>query len=156
MTRNHAGVWFPPPLQFLLPLLAAAAFHAQQPWTIADRYPIVLPIAGLLAIAIAVAVGQASVAIFLKASTTILPAGRPTTSIVEGGPYRFTRNPMYLAMGLAYAGLALLLNNLWALALLPFVLLVIDRFVIRREERYLSAAFGDAYQSYCSRVRRWI
>ena len=71
--------------------------------------------------------------------------GRPTTAIVERGPYRFTRNPMYLAMAFAYVGLSLLFNNLWALALLPAVLLVIDVFVIRREERYLIAKFGDSY-----------
>jgi protein-S-isoprenylcysteine O-methyltransferase Ste14 len=85
-----------------------------------------------------------------------LPAGRPTTTIVEKGPYRFTRNPMYLAMSCAYLGLALVLNNLWALVLLPFVVLVVDRFVIRREESYLTAKFGDPYREYCARVRRWL
>jgi protein-S-isoprenylcysteine O-methyltransferase Ste14 len=75
---------------------------------------------------------------------------------VDRGPYRFTRNPMYLAMAVAYAGIAMLLNSVWALGMLPAVVAVVDRFVIPREERYLRAKFGETYVRYCSRVRRWI
>jgi protein-S-isoprenylcysteine O-methyltransferase Ste14 len=63
---------------------------------------------------------------------------------------------MYVAMACAYLGLALVLNNLWALVLFPFVLAVVDRFVIRREERYLADKFGEPYREYCGRVRRWL
>jgi protein-S-isoprenylcysteine O-methyltransferase Ste14 len=63
---------------------------------------------------------------------------------------------MYVAMGLGYLGLAMTLNTMWALLLLPFVLVVIDRWVIRREERYLLGKFGEPYQAYCARVRRWL
>jgi protein-S-isoprenylcysteine O-methyltransferase Ste14 len=63
---------------------------------------------------------------------------------------------MYLAMAFAYLGLAIWLNNSWALVFLMAVLVVIDGFVIRREERYLAEKFGEAYRQYCSRVRRWI
>lgn len=63
---------------------------------------------------------------------------------------------MYLAMAVGYLGLSLLLNNLWALLLLPVVVAVIDAFVIRREERYLAGKFGETYRDYCSRVRRWL
>lgn len=62
---------------------------------------------------------------------------------------------MYLAMASAYLGIALLLNSIWALLPLPIVLLIVDLFVICREERYLAAKFGDSYRQYCSRVRRW-
>jgi protein-S-isoprenylcysteine O-methyltransferase Ste14 len=63
---------------------------------------------------------------------------------------------MYVGLALLYVGLALLLNIVWPLAFLPLVLLIIDAAVIRREERYLIAAFGEEYRSYCSRVRRWL
>jgi len=154
--RTHAGVWFPPPLVFTLPLVAAAGLHAARPWPISDRYAFAIAAGGFIAIAVGIAIGLASVARFWKADTTILPAGVPTTAIVDSGPYRFTRNPMYLAMAFAYLGLAMLMNNVWALALLPGVVAAIDRFVIRREERYLAEEFGEAYRRYCLRVRRWI
>jgi protein-S-isoprenylcysteine O-methyltransferase Ste14 len=155
-SRDHAGVFVPPPLLFLIPMLATAMLHSRRPWAISDGPATALAFAGFAAIAVGIAIGLASVDRFWKANTTILPAGRPTTAIVERGPYRFTRNPMYVAMACAYVGLGLVLNNMWALIPLPFVLAIVDRSVIRREEQYLAAKFGDAYRAYCTRVRRWL
>ena len=129
---------------------------ARRSWPISESHAIPLALEGVSAIAIGIAIGLASVYGFQKANTTILPAGRPTTAIVQWGPYRFTRNPMYLAMACAYLGLSLLLNNLWALVLLPVIVAVVDFGVIRREERYLAAKFSDPYREYCARVRRWL
>ena len=81
---------------------------------------------------------------------------RPTTSLVFTGPYRWTRNPMYLAMLLLYIGIALLFDIVWALVLTPLVMLLVVRLVIRREERYLEGKFGEEYRQYKGRVRRWI
>jgi protein-S-isoprenylcysteine O-methyltransferase Ste14 len=92
---------------------------------------------------------------FMRSRTSFNPA-RPATALVTGGPYRFTRNPMYLGMAGAYAGLAVATGVLWALAFLPVVVLTIDRLVIRREERHLAVAFGEEYERYRSRVRRWV
>jgi len=80
----------------------------------------------------------------------------PATALVTTGPYRYTRNPMYLGLAFLYAGIALAFGLLWALAALPVVLLVVDRVVIPPEERHLEAQFGDEYRAYKSRVRRWI
>jgi protein-S-isoprenylcysteine O-methyltransferase Ste14 len=154
--RDHAGVFVPPPLLYVTPILAAAALHARRPWPISDGYAMALTLAGFIVLATGVAIGLASVYSFRKANTTILPAGRPTTAIVARGPYRFTRNPMYLAMAVGHVGIALLLNSVWVLLPLPLVLLVVDLFVIRREERYLGDKFGDSYRDYCLRVRRWL
>jgi protein-S-isoprenylcysteine O-methyltransferase Ste14 len=155
-SRDHAGVFVPPPLLFLIPIVVAAILDSRRPWPIGDGNSLVLTLAGSFMLATGIAIGISSVYSFRKASTTILPAGRPTTAIVENGPYRFTRNPMYVAMACAYVGLAVLLNNVWALVLLPIVLVVVDRAVIRREERYLTAKFGQPYREYCARVRRWL
>jgi protein-S-isoprenylcysteine O-methyltransferase Ste14 len=92
---------------------------------------------------------------FRRRSTAIIPF-HPATTIVMTGPYRLTRNPMYIGMSVQYSGVALLLDTWWAFALLPVVVAIIDRQVIAREERYLSSAFGAEYDSYRSRVRRWI
>ncbi|MFL5562811.1 MAG: methyltransferase family protein, partial [Gemmatimonadaceae bacterium] len=75
---------------------------------------------------------------------------------VVGGPYRFTRNPMYVSMAALYLGLSLALNSWWPVVLLPFVLLIIQRAVIAREERYLRARFPVEYPEYCRTVRRWL
>src|SRR3712207_954940 len=81
---------------------------------------------------------------------------KPVEHIATEGPFRYTRNPGYLAMTLIYAGIASLANALWAILILPVALLVIQRGVIEREERYLEGKFGEEYLSYKARVRRWI
>jgi protein-S-isoprenylcysteine O-methyltransferase Ste14 len=101
-------------------------------------------------------------ALAVWAITTIQRAGsrvettKPTTAIVAGGPYRLTRNPIYLAMGIGQIGLAVGFDSLWILAmLLPFYA-VIRHGVIAREEAYLERKFGESYLGYKSRVRRWL
>ena len=85
-----------------------------------------------------------------------MPTNRPTTSIVDTGPYRFTRNPIYLAMMLALAGLAIAFDSPWPLVtLVPFAL-VIRYGVVAREEAYLERTFGEVYRRYRARVRRWL
>jgi len=153
--RDHAGVLIPPPLLYLIPIAIAMLLHSRRPWPIADAW-LALTLWGAVVFATGVAIGATSVFNFRKANTTILPMGRPTTAIVAHGPYRFTRNPMYLGMACGYLGISLMLNNLWALLFMPLAVAVIDWFVIRREERYLAGKFGEPYREYCSRVRRWI
>ena len=80
----------------------------------------------------------------------------PTTTVVTGGPYRFTRNPMYLGFVMQYVGISALFNSLLPVLLLPAVQLLVRRGVIEREERYLERKFGDEYRQYKGTVRRWI
>jgi protein-S-isoprenylcysteine O-methyltransferase Ste14 len=81
---------------------------------------------------------------------------KPVERIATEGPFRYSRNPGYLAMTMIYAGIASLANALWAVLLLPVALVVIQRGVIEREERYLEGKFGEEYVSYKAQVRRWI
>ncbi len=81
---------------------------------------------------------------------------KPVEHIATEGPFRYTRNPGYLSMAMIYTGIASLANALWAILLLPGALLVIQRGVIEREERYLERKFGEEYLRYKARVRRWI
>jgi protein-S-isoprenylcysteine O-methyltransferase Ste14 len=92
---------------------------------------------------------------FRRARTAILPT-RPASQLVDGGPYRFTRNPMYTGLTTAYVGAAALLDSVWPLLLLPLVLAALVRLVVRREEAYLRGAFGAEYAAYQARVRRWL
>lgn len=80
----------------------------------------------------------------------------PTPSIVGTGPYRRTRNPMYLSMVLLCIGFAILLANPWILLLTPFGVVMLHRFAILPEEAYLEQKFGDAYLQYKQKVRRWL
>ncbi|HZW17395.1 MAG TPA: isoprenylcysteine carboxylmethyltransferase family protein [Luteimonas sp.] len=92
---------------------------------------------------------------FVHRRTTILPA-RTATAIVDRGPYRFSRNPMYLSLILAYAGLAGMLGSPWSLLFLPLPVATLQRVTIPHEEARLAMALGDDYARYRARVRRWI
>lgn len=93
--------------------------------------------------------------LFQKAGTNVVPY-KPATALVTEGPYRFSRNPMYVGFSITYLGLALGLQSPIAMALLAPCLLVMGWGVIAREERYLEAKFGQAYLDYKAKVRRWL
>jgi len=90
-----------------------------------------------------------------RAHTSVDPV-KPTTALVTEGPYRYSRNPIYVALTLLYLGVAFLVNALWILLLVVPVLLVMRYGVIAREEAYLTRKFGDAYRQYTAQVRRWL
>ena len=110
---------------------------------------------GTLCILVSIVLVVTAMRAFRKAKTNI-DTRKPTTSIVTAGPYRFSRNPIYLSMTLLFVGIAILVNSLWILlALIP--VLVMMRFgVIDREEIYLAKKFGEEYIRYKARVRRWL
>jgi protein-S-isoprenylcysteine O-methyltransferase Ste14 len=81
---------------------------------------------------------------------------KPVSHIATEGPFRYTRNPGYLSMATIYTGIATRANALWTILVLPVALLMIQRGVIEREERYLEGKFGEEYLSYKARVRRWM
>jgi len=97
----------------------------------------------------------AAVRTFRRAGTPV-PGNRPTTKIVTHGPYRFSRNPIYLAFSLLQLGLALRLANVWLLVTLLGALALMSFVVIPREERYLEARFPAEYLPYRASVRRWL
>jgi protein-S-isoprenylcysteine O-methyltransferase Ste14 len=92
----------------------------------------------------------------MRGADTTIRIDKPVSSLVQDGPFRYTRNPGYVALAMLYAGIAVLRNALWAIVLLPLVLIVIQREVIEREERYLERTFGEEYLDYKARVRRWV
>ena len=114
-----------------------------------------LEVVGMVLVALGMALAAWGMLVFVRARTAIYP-NRPASRVVRHGPYRFTRNPMYVGMTAAYAGVALALNLGWPFVLLPLVLFALVRLVIRREERYLAQAFGADYDAYRARVRRWL
>ena len=153
---SNPGVRFPPPLLFAGGLGIAALLHRSAPMPLwrGERPLAVVVIAG-----VSIAAGLGCIAwgleTFRWVRTGIIP-NQPATQLVYAGPYRFTRNPMYLGMSTLYLGVTVWLNTLWGLLLFPPVILVLRRAVIDREERYLKHAFGAEYDEYCRRVPRWL
>ena len=91
----------------------------------------------------------------IRQAGTVRP-DRAASSLVTSGPYRLTRNPMYVSLTLVYAGVATLYQSVWAWVFLPVVVTYIDRRVIRFEERFLERRFAEDYARYRAKVRRWI
>ncbi len=104
---------------------------------------------------VAIALFSFAVAKFRAAGTPV-PASKPTTAIVRTGPYRFSRNPIYLAFSVLQVGIAIWVNSLWLLATLAGALALIHYVVIPREEQYLERRFGAEYLDYKASVRRWL
>lgn len=103
------------------------------------------------------AIGIMGVTEFKKAQTTVNPhTPNNATSLVTSGIYQFTRNPMYLGLSLGLLGWALYLSNASAFALLPVFIIYISRFQIQPEEKVMVQKFGDDYQVYTAKVRRWL
>lgn len=152
---DSARVRFPPPLIYLvaLPLgLAAEQFVSLRSFGVDWR---LLAATGALLFVAGAVVIIAATWLFWRLRTNVRPS-EPTTLVATTGPYRWTRNPMYLGMALTYAGLAIGFDGPIALVLLPLVLIAIQTQVIAREERYLEAKFGDDYRGYKAEVRRWL
>jgi protein-S-isoprenylcysteine O-methyltransferase Ste14 len=152
-------VHFPPPFVYVAAFVAGLLLQRGWPLPITGPGPGTargaILIAGLALLLMGLTIVASAFFTFGRARTTVIP-NRPASALVTSGPYRISRNPMYLALALAYAGLALLLNTGWPLFFLPLAVLSIDRLVIAREERYLASAFPQEYGAYRSRVRRWL
>tara|TARA_R110002095_G_scaffold210706_1_gene198182 strand:- start:4511 stop:4885 length:375 start_codon:yes stop_codon:yes gene_type:complete len=111
--------------------------------------------AGWMAIAIGIALMLWSALEMFRYRTTINPYGKPS-SLLQSGPFRFSRNPIYLADTFVYCGVGLLLNSVWPWLLLPLLIVCMQRTVIIHEEHLLLRLFGDDYRIYRRRVRRWL
>jgi len=153
-TAATAQVIIRPPLAWALAVLAGLALDwlVPLPFLPAD---LAAGWFGALVFALALALAVWAIVTITRAKSNV-PTNRPTTTIVESGPYRFTRNPIYLGMFGGLIGLAIAFDNLWLLMMLVPFALVIRYGVVAREEAYLERKFGDLYRGYRLRVRRWL
>jgi protein-S-isoprenylcysteine O-methyltransferase Ste14 len=142
-----------PPLVYLTSLVSGAVIHLAVPLPFLPG-TLAVPL-GVPLVAVAIALFSYSVAKFRAAGTPV-PARKPTTVIVRTGPYRFSRNPIYLAFSVFQLGIAIWANSVWLLATLVGAVTLIHYVVIRREEQYLERKFGAQYLDYKASVRRWL
>jgi protein-S-isoprenylcysteine O-methyltransferase Ste14 len=142
-----------PPLAFLAALGLGLFLHW---WMPVRLLPALFsrPLGAVLCLA-SIAVGIGGSVTMRRAGTNVRP-DRPVTALVTGGPFRFSRNPLYLSLTALYLGITLLCDALWPLATLVPLLAVVHWRIVLREERFLEAKFGDEYRAYKTRVRRWI
>ena len=151
---ENAGVLIRPPIALLIAFLAGLALDWLRPLpfvptNVPGRW------IGVLLFAAGVALVIWAFVSFRREGTRV-ETHKPTTAIVERGPYGFSRNPIYAGMFVALTGLAVGFNSLWVLAMLVPFYLIIRYGVVAREEAYLERKFGKTYLDYKSRVRRWL
>jgi protein-S-isoprenylcysteine O-methyltransferase Ste14 len=142
-----------PPLVYLSSLILGAVIQLATPFPFLPGM-LAVPLGAPLVV-VAIALFTYSAATFRAAGTPV-PARKPTTMIVRAGPYRFSRNPIYLSFSLFQLGIAMWVNSVWLLATLVGAVALMHYFVIPREEEYLERRFGAQYLDYKASVRRWL
>jgi protein-S-isoprenylcysteine O-methyltransferase Ste14 len=143
----------PPPLLYLGMIALGLLLHLAWPVRLVPS-AVSMPL-GVIAVLGAVALGLSAVRTFRTADTPV-PGNRPATTIVRTGPYRWSRNPIYLAFSLLQLGVACWVNSLWLLVTLMPAVALMSLVVIPGEERYLESRFPSDYSAYKASVRRWL
>ncbi len=151
--KDTAGVIAPPPVIYLAFLLIGLGADRLWPMAVLPQGPRYA--AGIGVIALSLALAFSAFRQFRRHKTSFKPH-EPSTALITEGPYRYSRNPMYLALSLLYAGLSIAADGPWTLALLAPLLVVLHYGVILREERYLERKFADDYRRYKATTRRWL
>lgn len=145
----------PVPWVFVLTYLVGVALERVHPRTVSPTAALVSTIAGYVLFAVGAIIAGWGLVLFSRAKTTTVP-GKLSGKLVTWGPYRFTRNPMYVGLILAYLGEAGLLKQIWPVVLLPLTVAYLNWTVIPVEEAKLEEGFPDEYGKYRLRVRRWL
>ena len=153
MQEDNPGVLVWPPLLLAGALLAGGLLHLLFPLRLLAPLP--ARIAGVLFVLAAGSFALWAERVMKAAGTNVRP-DKPALTIVTTGPFRFTRNPMYVSLCALQIGIALLINGVMPLLFVLPLILVLHFGVIKREEQYLARKFGDAYLSFKARTRRWI
>jgi protein-S-isoprenylcysteine O-methyltransferase Ste14 len=151
-----ARIPFPPPLAYFAGLTVGFALHMVLPVPLMASAPAVQLIDGLgwVLLVLSMCLAISAIVSFRRARTTG-HLSRASTSLIASGPFRLSRNPLYVAGALLHGGVAFLANALWPLLLLLPALAVVNT-LIKREEDYLARRFGPEYEAYRHRVRRWL
>ena len=156
MAEDYADVAIKPPLLFLGALALGCLLSLVIPVGPRLASPNGSAVAvGLTFVALGFALAAFSARAFHRAGTEIVP-GRPANALVTTGPYKITRNPIYIGLVLVYFGLALVMTSIWVLLLLIPVLMILQQGVVLPEEAYLKRHFGAAYRKYQAHVPRWL
>jgi protein-S-isoprenylcysteine O-methyltransferase Ste14 len=154
--KDHPGVYVPPPLFYVAVFLLAAFVQSKMPIDESAFHHVFVKIIGITIILIAVIFFLfRSLRQFFKSKNTVITI-LPANSLQTDGIYSVTRNPMYAGLALVYLGVTCFIGSWWNIILFPFLLLVVQELIIKREEKYLVRRFGQSYLEYKKKVRRWL
>ena len=155
VSKDHPGVYVPPPLVYVSIFFISILCHRAAPIPYNWFSTPGIQILGWTFIASAIVLLVTSLWRFLVSKNTLIPI-KPAQSLQTSGIYAISRNPMYLALLCLYYGVAIFKGNVWTFILSPIIIVIIQSYVIKKEEQYLMRAFGDLYLTYMKKVRRWI
>ncbi len=153
--KDNPGIKVPPPLLYLAIFLLAIVIQKILPLNKVFFYTATSKVIGIVFILIGLFFNFPALLQFIKTKNTVVTV-KPANSLQTKGIYSVSRNPMYISLLLIYTGLSFLIGNWWNLVLLPFLFLVVQEYIIKREERYLDRRFGQEYTDYKSKVGRWL
>jgi len=151
--KDHADVKIHPPILLLMHILVAYLLNRVLPLSFA--FPKVFEWIGYALVLVGLGLAFSAASGFMRARTTLDPHGS-VRDIVKSGPYRFTRNPIYLGFVCFLIGFPFIFRTYWGLILSPVFIMSMNSLIIQYEEAYLEKKFGEQYTNYRSRVRRWL
>jgi len=154
--EQHQGVGhLPPPLTYLVFLILGLLANLYYPVSFSSSGSIVPLALGLVIVTIGLLVGGYALRAMTRAGVTPVPWRAPEKLVIDG-PFRFSRNPLFISLTVMYIGISVVANTIWPLGFLVFALVIVNRETVLQEERFLEKKFGEEYRSYKMRVRRWI
>ena len=151
---DNPGVVLPPPLIYVVLFASSILLHRISPFRWNFLTDTICRWGGPVFIICSLLLLFASLWRFFESGNTLITF-RPSRSLQKTGIYAYTRNPMYLGLLLLYSGIAFLKGNPWTFILIPFLILIVEVFVIRKEELYLEREYGEDFLTYKANVRRW-
>ena len=153
--KDSPGVYIPPPLLYVLIFFVALLMQKKIPIDDALFHLYITKVAGAVLVAVALFFMVTSLRIFFRSKNTLIPI-KPASSLQTIGIYSISRNPMYVGLAIAYLGITCFAGNWWNIILFPLLLLIVQQYIIIREEKYLHRRFGQEYLDYKIKVRRWL
>lgn len=149
------GVYIPPPLVYVLTFIASIFIQKKAPIPKTLFHTLATKIIGVLFLVTALFFLFKSLRQFFLTKNTVILI-KPASSLQTTGIYSITRNPMYVGLALLYLGITSFAGNWWNIILFPLLILIVQEYIIRREENYLKHEFGQEYEKYKNTVRRWL
>jgi len=154
-TSKGPGVYVPPPLFYVITFIAAVLIQGKIPLSDVQFQLRITKIGGITLLIIALFFLVRSLRQFFLSKNTIILI-KPASSLQTTGVYKISRNPMYVGLAIVYLGITCLIGNWWNIILFPLLLLIVQEYIIKREEKYLELEFGQDYEEYTRKVRRWL
>jgi protein-S-isoprenylcysteine O-methyltransferase Ste14 len=154
-TSKGPGVYLPPPLVYIAVFIIAVLCQKELPISNTVFHTQATKFAGTLLIICALYFIISGLRQFIKSKNTLILI-KPATSLQKTGIYKISRNPMYCGLAIAYLGITCFVGGWWNIILFPLLILICQEYIIKREEKYLELEFGQQYDEYRRKVRRWL